>query len=128
LTDLYSCGDIEEAKYREQRDAAKAALAALPTDSDRFVLFDEHRARMASLGDERAAMTREQQEEVFAQAIEWVETKDQGVTRVVLFPEWRPCFDAERMEVRWGLWRPRTVLGERPSHGGLSWYSGEVAV
>ena len=113
LADLYGWGDMEEVDYRRAKTEAEAALAALPTDSDRLVLFDEHRARVASLGDEMASMTREQLQEIFALMIERVETKDQKVTRVVLLPEWRPFFDAERTEVRWGPWRPRTDSNRR---------------
>ncbi len=49
--DDYGWDDREEVEYRKAK--TEAALAALPTDSDRLVLFDSHRARIASLGDEQ---------------------------------------------------------------------------
>ena len=73
---------------------AEAALAALPTDSDRLVRFDANRARVASLGDEMSEMTREQIAEVFSDMVERVDTRDQRVIGVTLLAEWRALFDA----------------------------------
>ncbi|MGZ6372219.1 MAG: zinc ribbon domain-containing protein, partial [Candidatus Limnocylindria bacterium] len=87
LADLYGWDSLTEAEYRAAKAEAEAALAALPTDSDRIVLFDPHRARVASLGDEMAEMTWEQVAEVFSLMVERVDTRDQRAVGVVLLPE-----------------------------------------
>jgi hypothetical protein len=43
----------------------------------------QHRARVASLGDEMAEMTPGQVQDLVSQIVERVETKDQRVVRVV---------------------------------------------
>jgi hypothetical protein len=48
LAELYGWGDIEEADYRKRRREAESALAALPADDDKIVVFSRHRAEPSS--------------------------------------------------------------------------------
>ncbi len=95
LADLYAWGDLSEADYRKQKAEVEGALAALPGESDKVVLFDRHRRVVGSLADTLADATPEAVQEFVALLVERVEIRDRQVVRVEWAAPARPFFASE---------------------------------
>ena len=90
-------GDLSDAQYKSQRDAARAALAELP-DGDRIVAFDAHRARVLELPHAIAAASPARREELCRIVVEQVVVRDRRLAGITWTPPVRPFLDGSRKQ------------------------------
>jgi DNA invertase Pin-like site-specific DNA recombinase len=95
LKKQHSWGDLSDADYLAQRDAARAALAELP-DGDRIKAFDAYRARVLALPDAIAAASPARREELCRIVVEQVVVNDRNVEEIVWTPPARPFLEKQR--------------------------------
>ena len=95
LKKQHGWGDITDADYRTQRDAAHAALAALP-DDDRIRAFDGQRARLLALPAAIATAFPARREELCRMIVERVVVRDRSVETIAWTPPARPFFERQR--------------------------------
>ena len=109
LRKQHEWGDITDTEYRKARSEVEAALAAIPGDSDKVVLFDRHRRVIQSLGDTLADATPEAIQSIVSLLVERVETDDRHVVGWLPTGPAEPFFDSAMLS----LWRPRTDSNRR---------------
>jgi len=116
LRKQHAWGDLTDAAYQAERDAARAALAALP-DGDRILAFDAYRARILALPDAIAAASGTRREELCRIVVERVVVRDRQLETIDWTPPARPFFERQREY-------PQGALGTRPlsDDASLAWY------
>jgi DNA invertase Pin-like site-specific DNA recombinase len=95
LRKQHAWGDLTDAAYQAERDAARAALAELP-DGDRILAFDAYRARILALPDAIAAATPARREELCRIVVERVVVRDRQLETIDWTPPARPFFEKQR--------------------------------
>jgi DNA invertase Pin-like site-specific DNA recombinase len=95
LKKQHGWGDLSDAEYQAQRDAARAALAELP-DGDRIITFDHHRARLLALPDAIAVASPARREELCRIVVERVVVRDRQIEAIEWTPPMRPFLDQKR--------------------------------
>ena len=95
LRKQHGWGDLGDADYQAQRDAVRAALAALP-DEDRIRSFDAYRARLLALPEAIAVASPARREELCRIVIERVVVRDREVAAIEWTPPARPFFEKQR--------------------------------
>jgi len=95
LKKQHGWGDLSDAEYQAQRDAARAALAELP-DGDRIITFDAHRARVLALPDAIASASPARREELCRIVVQRVVVRDRQIDAIEWAPPMRPFFDQKR--------------------------------
>lgn len=95
LKKQHAWGDLSDAEYQAERDAARAALADL-ADGDRITAFDAHRARILALPDAIAAASPARREELCRIVVQRVVVRDRGVQTIEWTPPARPFFKRQR--------------------------------
>jgi DNA invertase Pin-like site-specific DNA recombinase len=95
LKKQHSWGDLSDAVYLAQRDAARAALAELP-DGDRIRAFDAYRARVLALPNAIVAASPARREELCRIVVEQVVVNDRNVEEIVWTPPARPFLEKQR--------------------------------
>jgi hypothetical protein len=95
LKKQHAWGDLGDAEYQAERDAARAALAELP-DGGRILAFDAYRARILSLPDAIAAASPARREELCRIVVEQVVVRDRRLEAIVWTPPARPFFERQR--------------------------------
>ena len=95
LRKQHAWGDLTDAVYQTERDAAQAALANLP-DGDRIVVFDAYRARVLVLPDAIAAASGARREELCRIVVERVVVRDRQLETIDWTPPARPFFEKQR--------------------------------
>jgi DNA invertase Pin-like site-specific DNA recombinase len=116
LRKQHAWGDLTDAAYHAERDAARAALADLP-DGDRILAFDACRARILALPDAIAAASPTRREELCRIVVERVVVRDRQLETIDWTPPARPFFERQRA-------CPQGALGTRPlsDDASLAWY------
>ncbi len=95
LKKQHAWGDLTDAAYQAERDAARAALAELP-DGDRILAFDAYRARVLALPDAIAAASAARREELCRIVVERVVVRDRQLETIDWTPPARPFFERQR--------------------------------
>ncbi|MGH2512719.1 MAG: hypothetical protein ACRDGQ_08540 [Candidatus Limnocylindrales bacterium] len=95
LQKQHGWGDLSDADYQTQRDAARVSLAALP-DEGRVRSFDAYRARLLALPEAIPVASPARQEELCRLLVERVTVRDRQVEAIDWVPPARPFF-----EIRW---------------------------
>lgn len=95
LKKQHGWGDLSDAEYLTERDAVRAALAALP-DDDRISAFDAYRARILALPDAIAAASPALREELCRIVVQRVVVGDRRVETIEWMLPARPFFERQR--------------------------------
>ena len=95
LKKQHGWGDLTDVEYQAQRDAVRAALAALP-DDDRIRSFDAYRARLLALPEAIAVASPARQEELCRILVERVVVRDRTVSAIDWTAPARPFFEKQR--------------------------------
>jgi DNA invertase Pin-like site-specific DNA recombinase len=95
LRKQHAWGDLTDAAYQAERDAARAALAELP-DGDRIVAFDSYRARILALPEAIAVASGARREELCRIVVERVVVRDRQLETIDWTPPARPFFERQR--------------------------------
>ncbi len=95
LKKQHGWGDLTDADYQAQRDAARTTLAGLP-DEDRVRSFDAYRARLLALPEAIALASPARQEELCRLLVERVLVRDRRVESIDWVPAARPFFEKQR--------------------------------
>ncbi len=95
LKKQHAWGDLSDAEYQAQRDAARAALAELP-DGDRIITFDAHRARVLQLPDAIASASPARREELCRIVVQRVVVRDRQIEAIEWTAPMRPFLDQKR--------------------------------
>ena len=95
LKKQHAWGDLTDAVYQAERDAARAALAELP-DGDRILAFDAYRARVLALPEAIAVASGARREELCRIVVERVVVRDRQVDAIAWTPPARPFFERQR--------------------------------
>ena len=95
LKKQHGWGDLADADYQAERDAARAALAELP-DGDRITAFDIHRARILALPDAIAAASPARREELCRIVVDRVVVRDLRIETIEWTPPALPFFERQR--------------------------------
>jgi DNA invertase Pin-like site-specific DNA recombinase len=116
LRKQHAWGDLTDAAYQAERDAARAALAELP-DGDRILAFDAYRARILALPDAITAASGARREKLCRIVVERVVVRDRQLETIDWTPPARPFFERQREY-------PQGALGTRPLSvdASLAWY------
>src|SRR5674476_1160201 len=116
LKKQHAWGDLTDAAYQTERDAARAALAELP-DGDRILAFDAYRARVLALPEAIAVASGSRREELCRIVVERVVVRDRQLESIDWTPPARPFFERQRA-------CPQGALGTRPlsDDSSLAWY------
>jgi DNA invertase Pin-like site-specific DNA recombinase len=116
LRKQHAWGDLTDAAYQAERDAARVALAELP-DGDRILAFDAYRARVLALPDAIEAASGARREELCRIVVERVVVRDRQLETIDWTPPARPFFEKQRE-------CPQGALGTRPlsDDASLAWY------
>ena len=96
LKKQHGWGDLTDADYQAQRDAVRAALAALP-DDDRIRSFDAYRARLLALPEAIAVASPARREDLCRILVERVVVRDRTVAAIDWTPPARPFFERQRV-------------------------------
>jgi DNA invertase Pin-like site-specific DNA recombinase len=117
LRKQHAWGDLTDAAYQAERDAARVALGELP-DGDRIVAFDAYRARILALPDAIAVASGARREELCRIVVERVVVRDRQLESIDWTPPARPFFERQRA-------CPQGALGTRPlsDDDPLAWYA-----
>ena len=92
----HAWGDLTDADYLAERDAARAALAELP-DGDRIRAFDAYRARVLALPEAIAAASPARREELCRIVVQRVVVRDRRLEAIdVDARRLRPFFERQR--------------------------------
>jgi hypothetical protein len=95
LKKQHAWGDLTDAVYQAERDAARVALAELP-DGDRILAFDAYRARVLALPEAIAVASGPRREELCRIVVERVVVRDRQVDAIAWTPPARPFFERQR--------------------------------
>ncbi len=95
LRKQHAWGDLTDAAYQAERDAARVALGELP-DGDRIVAFDAYRARILALPDAIAVASGARREELCRIVVERVVVRDRQLESIDWTPPARPFFERQR--------------------------------
>jgi DNA invertase Pin-like site-specific DNA recombinase len=117
LRKQHAWGDLTDAAYQAERDAARVALGELP-DGDRIVAFDAYRARILALPDAIAVASGARREELCRIVVERVVVRDRQLESIAWTPPARPFFERQRACPQ-GALRTRPLSDEDAS---LAWY------
>jgi hypothetical protein len=110
-------GDLSDADYLVERDAARASLAGLP-DGDRITSFNAHRAKLLALPDVIAVASPARREELCRIVVERVVVRDRAVEAIEWTPSARPFFEKRQRECPQGASGTRPLSEDDP----LAWY------
>src|SRR5665811_2616779 len=99
LRKQHAWGDLTDAAYQAERDAARTALAELP-DGDRIVAFDSYRARILALPEAIAVASGARREELCRIVVERVVVRDRQLESIDWTPPARPFFERQLGVVR----------------------------
>ena len=91
----HAWGDLTDAVYQAERDAARLALAELP-DGDRILAFDAYRARILALPEAIAVASGARREELCRIVVERVVVRDRQLETIDWTPPARPFFERQR--------------------------------
>ena len=113
----HAWGDLTDAEYQAERDAARAALADLP-DGDRILAFDAYGGRVLALPDAIAVASPARREELCRIVVQRVVVRDRQLETITWTPLARPFFERQRE-------CPQGALGTRPlsADDSLAWYA-----
>ena len=95
LKKQHAWGDLTDAVYQAERDAARLALAELP-DGDRILAFDAYRARILALPEAIAVASGARREELCRIVVERVVVRDRQLETIDWTPPARPFFERQR--------------------------------
>ena len=95
LRKQHAWGDLTDAAYQAERDAARVALAELP-DGDRILAFDAYRARILALPDAIAVASGARLEELCRIVVQRVVVRDRQLETIDWTPPARPFFEIQR--------------------------------
>ena len=95
LRKQHAWGDLTDAAYQAERDAARAALGELP-DGDRILAFDAYRARVLALPEAIAVASGARREELCRIVVERVVVRDRQLETIDWTPPARPFFERRR--------------------------------
>jgi DNA invertase Pin-like site-specific DNA recombinase len=95
LRKQHAWGDLTDAAYLVERDAARVALGELP-GGDRILAFDAYRARILALPEAIAVASGARREELCRIVVERVVVRDRQLETIDWTPPARPFFERQR--------------------------------